>query len=75
MEEKKKHSEIIVKRAHSPKKKIPNHSKKKKNTLKFQEVEFMWKRGRTLGKGSFGFVSLASTDSASPIIPSIIAVV
>uniref|UniRef100_M1CGQ3 ATP binding protein n=1 Tax=Solanum tuberosum TaxID=4113 RepID=M1CGQ3_SOLTU len=33
----------------------------------------MWKRGRTLGQGGFGFVSLASTTH-SPLIPSLIAV-
>ncbi|KAH0662509.1 hypothetical protein KY284_027440 [Solanum tuberosum] len=40
---------------------------------KNQEAEIMWKRGRTLGQGGFGFVSLASTTH-SPLIPSLIAV-
>ncbi|OIT22642.1 PREDICTED: mitogen-activated protein kinase kinase kinase ANP1-like [Nicotiana attenuata] len=47
-----------------------------------EEVEVMWKRGRTLGKGGFGFVSLASTDDTNfdagtvhhTLIPSLIAV-
>ncbi|XP_055832779.1 mitogen-activated protein kinase kinase kinase 20-like [Solanum dulcamara] len=39
-----------------------------------QEMEILWKRGRLLGKTRFGFVSLASTDSSSPLIPSLIAV-
>ncbi|KAK6796774.1 hypothetical protein RDI58_004475 [Solanum bulbocastanum] len=35
----------------------------------------MWKRGGTLGKGSYGFVSLAFTDTDSPMnVPSVIAV-
>ncbi|XP_009598440.1 mitogen-activated protein kinase kinase kinase 20-like [Nicotiana tomentosiformis] len=46
-----------------------------------EEVEVMWKRGRTLGKGGFGFVSLASTDNTDNagtvdhcLIPPLIAV-
>ncbi|XP_049382830.1 mitogen-activated protein kinase kinase kinase 20-like [Solanum stenotomum] len=38
------------------------------------QAKFKWQRGRTLGKGSYGFVSLASTDTPSPMIPSLIAV-
>uniref|UniRef100_M1CJA2 Protein kinase n=1 Tax=Solanum tuberosum TaxID=4113 RepID=M1CJA2_SOLTU len=35
----------------------------------------MWKRGGTLGKGSYGFVSLAFTDTDSPMnVPSVIVV-
>nr|AGV06258.1 fertilization-related kinase 1 [Solanum chacoense] len=43
---------------------------------KNQEAEIMWKRGRTLGQGGFGFVSLACTTHSddSPLIPSLIAV-
>ncbi|KAK6787199.1 hypothetical protein RDI58_015724 [Solanum bulbocastanum] len=40
---------------------------------KNEEAEIMWKRGRTLGQGGSGFVSLASTTH-SPLIPSLIAV-
>ncbi|XP_055830396.1 mitogen-activated protein kinase kinase kinase 20-like [Solanum dulcamara] len=39
--------------------------------------KIIWKRGRTLGKGGFAFVSLASTEphsDADPLIPSLIAV-
>ncbi|XP_049360526.1 mitogen-activated protein kinase kinase kinase 20-like [Solanum verrucosum] len=39
-----------------------------------KQEKFNWQRGRTLGKGSYGFVSLASTDTTSPMIPSLIAV-
>ncbi|KAG5621352.1 hypothetical protein H5410_006570 [Solanum commersonii] len=39
-----------------------------------KQAKFKWSRGRTLGKGSYGFVSLASTDTPSPMIPSLIAV-
>ncbi|XP_049382787.1 mitogen-activated protein kinase kinase kinase 20-like [Solanum stenotomum] len=40
-----------------------------------KEAEFMLKRGGTLGKGSYGFVSLAFTDTDSPMnVPYVIAV-
>ncbi|KAG5621347.1 hypothetical protein H5410_006565 [Solanum commersonii] len=40
-----------------------------------KEAEVMWKRGGTLGKGSYGFVSLAFTDTDSSMnVPSVIAV-
>ncbi|MCE3050017.1 hypothetical protein HAX54_046312 [Datura stramonium] len=39
-----------------------------------EAAEVMWKRGKTLGKGEFSFVSLASTEAALiPSIPSLIA--
>ncbi|KAH0695591.1 hypothetical protein KY284_015645 [Solanum tuberosum] len=39
-----------------------------------KQVKFKWQRDRTSGKGSYGFVSLASIDTPSPMIPSLIAI-
>uniref|UniRef100_K4B6S2 Protein kinase domain-containing protein n=1 Tax=Solanum lycopersicum TaxID=4081 RepID=K4B6S2_SOLLC len=50
---------------------------RKKSVMTEKEAKYKWRRGRTLGKGSYGFVSLAFTntdDTPSPTIPSLIAV-